>query len=136
MKLVALVIVQIITVLIGGTSLFGLNSTSFAVARDDFRIRTAADFVKLCATAPSDADYAAAISFCHGYASGAYRYYQLAVEHSPEDRFICIPEPAPARSEAIADFLVWSKSHPERMKDPAVDAIFQYLGLKYPCDGE
>jgi hypothetical protein len=44
-----------------------------------------------------------------------------------------LPNPAPARSQAIADFLVWIKTRPNETTVPAIDAVFRYLGEHYPC---
>jgi hypothetical protein len=54
--------------------------------------------VALCGTDPSAADYPQAIAFCHGYAVGAYAYYSAGVTADPAARFVCLPNPSPARS--------------------------------------
>ena len=111
--------------------LFALASPAFAAGPPQFQVRDTADYVALCTTPPSDEHYASAIAFCHGFGVGAYHYYHQAT--APFDRFVCPPNPAPKRSEVIAGFIAWAKTHPEVMKQPAVDSIFRYLGGLWPC---
>ena len=42
---------------------------ALAATSDHFRVRSTADLVEICSTPATDSLYAAAISFCHGYAS-------------------------------------------------------------------
>ena len=108
-------------------------TTSRAANPDNFQVRTTADLVALCSTDPSEADYPEAIAFCHGYAVGAYAYYSAGVAVDPSARYVCLPNPPPARSQAIVDFLGWIKTHPNETSAPAIDSVFRYLGEHYPC---
>jgi hypothetical protein len=74
-----------------------------------------------------------AVSFCHGFAVGAYQYYQQSVAASQTGRFVCAPNPAPTRTEAIAGFVAWAKAHPEVMDAVPVDSMFRHLAERYPC---
>jgi hypothetical protein len=47
---------------------------ALAASPDHFRVRSTADLVEICSTPANDSLYAAAMSFCHGYAVGAYHY--------------------------------------------------------------
>lgn len=40
---------------------------------------------------------------------------------------------APTRDDAVAMFVAWSGTHPDRMSEPAVEAFFRFLNEKYPC---
>lgn len=104
-----------------------------AATTDNFVVRTTADFVALCESAPNSPNYVAAIHFCQGFASGAYQYYAALAQHDPASRFVCVPDPAPTRNQIIANFLVWIRAHQERLSEPAVESIFRYLGETYPC---
>jgi hypothetical protein len=106
---------------------------SHAVEPDNFRLNSTGDLVALCSADPSGPDYVAAIHFCHGFASGAYQYYQSLAEALPEARYVCVPEPVPSRSQAIAGFVEWSKRNPGHTADKPVDSIFRYLSERYPC---
>jgi hypothetical protein len=104
-----------------------------AATPDDFRARTTADLVALCDADPASETYVAAIHFCHGFATGAYQYYLSLAVASEEHRFVCLPDPAPSRSAAIADLVTWARQHAEYMSDPPVETIFRYLATRYPC---
>ena len=104
-----------------------------AAEPDDFRALTAMDLVTLCTTTPEDPNYAAAIHFCHGFAAGAYQYYQAIAAASPDQRYVCPPATPPSRSEAISGFIDWMGSRPGMAFKPPVEALFQYLGETYPC---
>ena len=43
---------------------------------DEYKVRNAGDLVSLCSRDLSAEDYVAAMNFCHGFAVGAYAYYQ------------------------------------------------------------
>ena len=113
----------------------GLSLTAPAVAADidNFMVNTADDFVKLCRAKPEEPNYVAAIHFCHGFATGAYRYYQAMADAAPEHKYICPPNPPPTRTEAIESFLSWTDKHPDQLQQQAIDAIFRFLGDTYPC---
>ena len=63
---------------------------SGGATREEFLVRTTQDYVALCSTSPHDPLYAAAIGFCHGYAVGAYHYYQ-AQTAGPQDETLRLP---------------------------------------------
>ena len=109
------------------------SRTARAATTDDFMVRTTADLVDLCETAPGQENYVAAIHFCQGFASGAYQYYLAVAQHSPTSRYVCAPDPPPSRDQAIAGFLAWSRANPSAMSEPAVESLFRYLGTTYPC---
>jgi hypothetical protein len=109
------------------------GSQSFAADADNFRVNSTGDLLALCSADPAAPNYSAAIHFCHGFASGAYQYHQMVVAAVPEARFVCVPEPVPSRSEAIAGFVEWVRRNPQRTADKPVDSIFRYLAERYPC---
>ena len=112
-------------------ALLALTSPAFAAGAPQFQVRDTADYVALCSMPPSDDNYTSAIAFCHGFGVGAYHYYHQSTPQA--DRFVCPPNPAPKRSEVIAGFVAWAKTHPDTMKQPAVDSIFRYLSGTWPC---
>jgi hypothetical protein len=112
-------------------ALLALASPVLAASPPHFQIRNTEDLVRVCTTAASDALYETAIAFCHGFGTGAYRYYEAAT--AIENRFVCPPNPAPTRTKVTNDFVTWAKSHPEHMGRSAVDTLFMYLGGAYPC---
>ena len=114
-------------------SLVLLCSSVVAQTIDDFKIDSAEDLLVLCSVDPTTLNYSAATSFCHGYISGAYHYYKLLALANPSHKFICLPSPPPTRTTAINAFVVWMKENPRYHDGVAVDALFRYLGEKYPC---
>jgi hypothetical protein len=100
---------------------------------EDFHIRSAQDLVDLCSVEKDDELYTAAIHFCHGFISGAWQYHQAEANGPDGHRHVCPPEPPPTRDQAVAMFVAWSGTHPDRMAEPAVEAFFRFLIEKYPC---
>lgn len=112
---------------------FSGGGSAMAIGPDQFRARTTADLVALCAADPAEENYVAAIHFCHGFATGAYQYYLSLVGVSEANRFVCPPDPVPSRSQIIADYIAWTRQNSQFMSDPPVDSIFRYLAHRYPC---
>jgi hypothetical protein len=100
---------------------------------DDFRIRSAQDLVDVCSVRPDDKLYTAAVHFCEGFVSGAWQYHQAQANGPEGRRLVCPPEPPPTRDQAVAMFVAWSGTHPDRMAEPGVEALFRFLVEKYPC---
>jgi hypothetical protein len=121
-----LVIASSLSLIIGGDQLH-------AVEADNFRATTTGDLVVLCSAHPAAPNYTAAIHFCHGFTSGAYAYYALLAAAVPDARFVCVPDPAPSRSEAIDGFIDWARRNPDFTTSHPVDSIFRYLAEQYPC---
>lgn len=111
----------------------GASVPAGAADPDQFRARTTADMVALCAADPAEQNYVAAIHFCHGFATGAYQYYLSLAVASVENRFVCPPDPVPSRSQVIAAFVTWARENSRFMPEPPVDSIFRYLAQRYPC---
>ena len=114
-------------------ALLAMTVPAIAVEPEAFQVRTTTDFVALCGAKPASSNYVAAIHFCEGFASGAYRYYQSLAAVSPSDRYICPPDPEPSRDQVIAGFVEWANTNHAAMSAPAIDSLFRYLGAKYPC---
>lgn len=100
---------------------------------EDFHIRSAQDLVDLCSVETDDSLYTAAIHFCHGFITGAWQFHQAQANGPEGKRFVCPPDPPPTRDQAVAMFVAWSGTHPDRMAEPAVEAFFRFLAGKYPC---
>lgn len=107
------------------------SGAAIATESSTFQMSNADDLVRICSVAPSDPFYANATGFCHGILFGSYRFYDSWV--SAEKRFVCPPTPAQTRAEVMNGFVAWARSHPQYMKDPAVDTLFRYLAEAYPC---
>ena len=109
------------------------TAAAATVTSEAFLVDTAADLAVLCAAAPDDPHQKEALGFCFGYVTGAYHYH-LKSTGGPEGKgFVCVPDPTPSRSEAVAAFLAWLGEHPEKQKEDAVDALFEWATVQYPC---
>jgi hypothetical protein len=110
-----------------------LMASGAAIPADSstFELRDAGDLVRACSVPAKHVLYRNAIGFCHGVLTGAYRYYQATV--TPENRFVCTPNPVPTRAKVMDDFVAWSKKHPQYMKEPPIDTLFMYLEETFPC---
>jgi hypothetical protein len=108
-----------------------LAASSQVAAQEHYRLQSAADLAKLCATASSASDHASAVSFCHGVLAGSYGYF-LSVT-PVVDRFVCPPNPAPTRAQVANGFVAWLKARPQYNNDGAIDALFRYAAEAFPC---
>jgi hypothetical protein len=107
---------------------------ALAATPEQFRVRSTADLVEICSTPPTDALYAAATAFCHGFAVGAYQYYRATVSGPEGKPFVCLPEtPPPTRTEGLQMFVAWARGHPQYMGEPAVETLFHWLANTWPC---
>lgn len=104
-----------------------------AVTPEDFRIETVDDLVDVCSAAETDPYYTASINFCHGYAVGAWQFYEALMAKPGHKPFVCLPKPSPGRSLVIAEFVAWAKTHPEYRTSGAVDTLFKFLNGRFPC---
>lgn len=114
-------------------SLLILPMCALAATPEHFRVRSTADLVQICSTPANDPMFAAATSFCQGFAVGAYQYYRASVS-GPEGRpFVCLPDPPPSRTEGLQMFVAWARQNPQYMEEPAVEALFRWLATTWPC---
>lgn len=102
-----------------------------AMAQEHYRLQTAADLARVCATPASASDHGSAIAFCHGVLAGAYGYYVAATPAA--QRFVCPPEQKVTRAQVADAFVGWLKANPQHNNDGAVDALFRFAAGAYPC---
>jgi len=104
-----------------------------AVTRDDFLMQTTQDLVDVCSVKPGEPLHEQAQAFCMGYEVGAFHYYLALAARSPQDSFLCLPEPTPARTDVIQWFLAWARENPRYMDERPVDGFFRFLEATWPC---
>ena len=85
-------------------------------------IRTAGDMAASCNATASPAN-AARINFCYGFAQG--------VLQTAQDK-VCLPKPAPKRSETLKEFLPWVTQKGKK-DELASTAFLQYMSERFPC---
>ena len=100
-------------------------------AADHYRLHTATELARVCASPASAGDHVSAIAFCHGVLAGAYGYHAAAT--SSGERLVCPPTPGVTRTQVANGFVAWLSSHPQYSNDGAVDALFRFAAEAYPC---
>ena len=111
----------------------GFISTAGAVETENFVVSSAGDLAALCSVAPGDPYQQQALHFCHGFVVGAYHYHLKSTGGPEGSGFVCVPDPAPSRDAAIAEFLAWLDEHPAQQQEDAVDALFEWAAARFPC---
>jgi hypothetical protein len=108
---------------------------SHSASRESFDLRDAQDLADLCAVPDGDPMMEAARAFCYGYLSGAGHYHRATLPTAREKPLVCLPEAEamPSRAEVAKQFVDWGNSHPEYMKEPAIDALFRFATATWPC---
>jgi hypothetical protein len=104
-----------------------------AATEANFGANTTGDLVELCAATPDNAIGTAAVNFCQGFAQGAVsvEMQNLAAFHGP--KLFCLPNPLPARTETLSEFVKWARAAPDHLAQSPADGLFRFLGERYPC---
>jgi hypothetical protein len=108
-----------------------LAASAQVAAQEHYRLQTAAELARLCATPPSASDHVTAVSFCHGVLAGAYGYFLSSTPAA--DRFVCPPATGVTRTQVANGFVEWLKARPQYNNDGAIDALFRYAAGAFPC---
>lgn len=104
-----------------------------AITAEEFRLRSGADLVALCAAPASDPLYTAAVHMCHGFGAGTFQTIMALTRHEKLDPLLCAPQPTPSRNETVARFLEWAKSNPQHLTEPAVETVGRFFITTFPC---
>jgi hypothetical protein len=103
------------------------------VTRDNFLMRSGHDLAALCGAGPSDPYFERALAFCHGYLVGSYDFYRGTSAGRPSRQLVCLPKPPPARYEVAQKFTEWAKRNPQDAGEAAVDALYRFAAITWPC---
>jgi hypothetical protein len=104
-----------------------------AITSEEFRLRSGADLVALCATPASDPLYTAAVHMCHGFGAGTYQTLVALTRHDKAQPIICPPNPPPTRNDTVAKFVDWAQKNPQHRSEPAADLVARFLIATFPC---
>jgi Ssp1 endopeptidase immunity protein Rap1a len=118
--------------LIAAASLGGTVPAS-AIGGEEFLLRSGADLVALCSAPTADPLYTAAVHMCHGFGAGTYQTIVALTRHEKLEPVLCSPDPPPSRNETVARFLEWAKRNPQRLTEPAVEALGRFFLAEFPC---
>ena len=113
--------------------ILGTAGAAAAITPEEFRLRSGADYVALCATPASDPLYSSAVHMCHGFGAGTYQTIVAFTRHEKLEPLICPPEPVPSRNETVGRFLEWAKRNPQRLTEPAVELVARFFITEFPC---
>jgi Ssp1 endopeptidase immunity protein Rap1a len=116
-----------------GVALLVASAARAELNTEQFKIRSTQDLVDLCAADPSTPLGRDGVNFCHGFVSGAWHYHQAQANGPNGERIVCPPDPPPSRTEAIAQFVTWSRAHAQYMGDAPVETLFRFLAERWPC---
>jgi hypothetical protein len=92
-------------------------------------IRTAGDLAVACSAKPINPGNAALLNFCNGFAQGVVQTERLNSGGSK----ICLPTPAPRRSETMKQFVTWVMADAVRKKEGASAGFIRFMSEQYPC---
>ena len=93
-------------------------------------IRSAGDLVVACSAKPVSPGNAALLNFCNGFAQGVVQTERL----SPEGSKICLPTPAPKRSQTMKEFVTWVMADAARRIEGASAGFIRFMSERYPCN--
>jgi hypothetical protein len=119
-----------------GAALVGVRlvmPATAAVNESEFPPKTVADLVAICNVSKDDPLMTASVNYCHGFIEAAVIVEEAHSSQHHARHLFCLPSPPPARSAAITDFTVWANEKSSRLDQPAIDGIFLYFAIKYPC---
>ena len=106
---------------------------SQAATEANFTLGSTGDLVALCSAAPDNGIGTAALNFGEGYLQGAVTVEMLNMSTFRGPKLFCLPNPPPARSEAMSEFVSWAQAAPDRMSQSPTDGVFGVLRDRYPC---
>ncbi len=104
-----------------------------AVSENDFQAQTTRELLNLCTARAGDPLYQSAISFCHGYLVGAYKFYEAEHAGPNAPKLVCLPTPPPSRADSISMFIEWANARPQYWNEAPVETEFRFLTEKWPC---
>jgi len=92
-------------------------------------IRTAGDLAVACSARPVSPGNAALLNFCNGFAQGVVQTERLNREGSK----ICLPTPAPKRSETMKEFVTCVMADASRKQEDASAGLIRFMSERYSC---
>jgi hypothetical protein len=109
-----------------------LAGPAAAVEPINFDVRYNADLAALCSASPTEANYTAAINYCHGVGIGIVRYHEALAEGKGFQPLFCFPDGV-TRNQVMNAYVAYSKAHPEYAKESVGDVMLKFLIETYPC---
>ena len=91
-------------------------------------IKTAGDLADACTISPKSKIDFARLNFCNGFAQGV-----LQTNGQTSGTKICLPSPAPKRSETMKEFATWVRADVARKDAVASVGFLQFMAGRFPC---
>jgi Rap1a immunity proteins len=99
---------------------------------ESFELNDANALVTACTVPADNPLYQTAKGFCLGYMTGAMQLYRAAATSPNIKNFVC-PGHLVSRAEMRDVFLEWAAANPQRLSEPAIDALLRSAVAKFPC---
>lgn len=99
---------------------------------ESFELNDANALVTACTVPADNPLYQTAKGFCLGYMTGAMQLYRAAAASPNVKNFVC-PGHLVSRAEMRDVFLEWAAANPQRLSEPAIDALLRSAVAKFPC---
>jgi hypothetical protein len=64
---------------------------------------------------------------------GIYETHKGLTGNARSKRFTCLPEPPPSRNEVAGRYVLWARKNPKDLSESAVDAVYRFAGVTWPC---
>lgn len=106
-----------------------LAAASTVQANPSHTVTLTAPYVAMCENKANVAEQ----NFCHGFGQGVYDTYLMSRHPKSAPHYVCPPDPAPKRSDVLAEFIVWANQNKQFADKSAADTIMRYLAGRYPC---
>lgn len=120
----------VVAAALAATCLSGMRA--WAVSAEDFMAETTGQLATLCGVEPSHANATEALSFCHGFISGAAAVYLEMVNGGLLQRLICAPE-GTTSGDVAAQLVAWTAANPDKAATSVEDGLFEAAAAKWPC---
>jgi Rap1a immunity proteins len=99
---------------------------------ESFELNDANALVTACTVPADNPLYQTAKGFCLGYMTGAMQLYRAAAASPNVKNSVC-PGHVVSRAEMRDVFLEWAAANPQRLSEPAIDALLRSAVAKFPC---
>ena len=97
--------------------------------KEPTNVKTSNDLADSCTVTPSSKISFARSNFCTGFAQGILQ----TNAQNPDGTKICLPKPAPKRSETMKEFATWVRADPARRVQLASVGFLRFMAERFPC---
>lgn len=115
-------------ILLFGLVVCGAAAPTKAPPSVSLSIKTAGDLADACTLSPKSKIEFARVNFCNGFAQGV-----LQTNSQNPGIKICLPNPAPKRSDTMKEFAAWVRADAARKDALASVGFLRYMAGRFPC---